>query len=322
MPLTALKSKSSSLQTYSSLKSAVRAEFALGRERAFQAVEREKVRTAWNVGKLILDHVLLNRKKGDYGGNVLRRLSKDLELSITELRYMVEFARTYPNLQPAGDLPWSSYTSLLAVNDAKTRKKLITEAVANDWTRKELRTAIKKVKAGSPIKTFGDDSVGSLGDDNAGKDGLRKNPKLGKPGVYRTVKWNDEDAYDLGFSTYMKIKGRKKKRAQPKPSELYFYEAVVDRVVDGDTLWVNVNLGFGVGSYQKLRLRGLDAPELSSRAGQQAKRFVEKELKKAKTIMLRTSKSDKYDRYLADVWADEVYLNGLLIDRGFALNIA
>jgi len=38
------------LKTYVSLRSAVRKALALGKERTFRAVEREKVRTAWEIG--------------------------------------------------------------------------------------------------------------------------------------------------------------------------------------------------------------------------------------------------------------------------------
>ena len=48
----------------------------------------------------------------------------------------------------------------------------------------------------------------------------------------------------------------------------------VQPVVDGDTLVVTVDLGFGVEVDQTLRLRGIDAPELSRQAGGRAREFV------------------------------------------------
>lgn len=274
-----------------------------------RAVEREKVRTCWNIGKLILEYVLLNRKKGAYGQSVIVRLAKDLSISERELQYMVEFARTYSNLPPAADLSWSAYRELLAVNEPEKRKQLAREAVAGDWTRQKLRTEIKKVKTGSPIRAFGDDSVGSFGNDG--------DLKPGKPGVRRFEKWNGRFYYDLGFSTYFEI-NKKPTRKNPAAQDLYYYEVRVDHVVDGDTIWANVDLGFGVWSYQKLRLRSIDAPELNTRAGQESKRFLEKALKKAGTVIIRTLKSDKYDRYLADVWADKIWLNGALVASDLA----
>ena len=56
------------------------------------------------------------------------------------------------------------------------------------------------------------------------------------------------------------------------------YLARVRRVVDGDTLVVTVDLGFAVEVGQTLRLRGIDAPELSRQAGERAREFVRQAL--------------------------------------------
>ena len=112
-------------------------------------------------------------------------------------------------------------------------------------------------------------------------------------------------------------------------------------MIDGDTLKAAIPLGFGFTTVQKLRLRGLDAPEIESADGQEAKAFLEERLLKAKTpVLIRTVKSDKYDRYLADVWvalvlneqerlrqkpdvpvrADGyIYVNQELLDEGLAV---
>jgi hypothetical protein len=61
---------------------------------------------------------------------------------------------------------------------------------------------------------------------------------------------------------------------------------------------------------------------LYARAGEAAKAFVQSFLKEADTITIYTSRSDKYDRYLADVFAHgeagEVFVNNLLLERGHA----
>ena len=56
------------------------------------------------------------------------------------------------------------------------------------------------------------------------------------------------------------------------------YLGRVRRVVDGDTLVVTVDLGFAVEVGQTLRLRGIDAPELSRQAGERARDFVRQAL--------------------------------------------
>ena len=42
----------------------------------------------------------------------------------------------------------------------------------------------------------------------------------------------------------------------------------------------------------------------------------------AASVLIRTVKSDKYDRYLADVWVGETYLNQKLIDKGLAVRVS
>jgi endonuclease YncB( thermonuclease family) len=70
-----------------------------------------------------------------------------------------------------------------------------------------------------------------------------------------------------------------------------------------------------------LRLRGLDAREIESAEGLEAKEFLEKALQgasEAEPLLIRTVKSDKYDRYLADVFVGKRYLNLELVDEGLA----
>ena len=88
--------------------------------------------------------------------------------------------------------------------------------------------------------------------------------------------------------------------------EMYTYKAYLERVIDGDTLLVNIDLGFSVFIEQRLRLRGLDAPELGTSKGNATKKFLESRLKDCDFLIIKTHGSDKYDRYLVDVF----YLKG------------
>ncbi len=45
-------------------------------------------------------------------------------------------------------------------------------------------------------------------------------------------------------------------------------------LIDGDTVWLDIDCGFRVWTRQKVRLRGIDAPELPTAEGQRAKDFV------------------------------------------------
>lgn len=82
---------------------------------------------------------------------------------------------------------------------------------------------------------------------------------------------------------------------------LWTYVARVLRIIDGDTLDVVVDLGLGHRAFPRLRLRGIDTPELYTRAGRQARNFVERALTDSPAVVISTSRTDTYGRYLADV---------------------
>ena len=72
---------------------------------------------------------------------------------------------------------------------------------------------------------------------------------------------------------------------------------------------------------------GIDARELGTAGGRKALDFVERKLAKVPFIFLTSSRSDKYDRYLADVFylrpgnRDRTYLNQELLDHGLAVRM-
>ena len=62
------------------------------------------------------------------------------------------------------------------------------------------------------------------------------------------------------------------------------------------------DLGFGHETRpQRLCLRGLDCPELATRAGRNARVFVEEVLSQVSFVVLTTHATDSYGRYLADL---------------------
>jgi micrococcal nuclease len=86
---------------------------------------------------------------------------------------------------------------------------------------------------------------------------------------------------------------------------MYTYKATVSRVVDGDTIYVDVDLGFYLRQLMRLRLNGVNTPELrgETRAeGLRAKQFVEQTLAGCPAVVIQTTKMGKYGRYIADVW--------------------
>jgi len=114
---------------------------------------------------------------------------------------------------------------------------------------------------------------------------------------------------------------------------MYEYRATLDRVIDGDTVDVFIDLGFDIIKSARIRLLGIDTPELRSKeelekqAAQDAKAFVEKWFHDCEIdgvdIFVRTHKSDKYGRYLGVFFTtgqddSEYLLNQQLLDEGLA----
>lgn len=89
---------------------------------------------------------------------------------------------------------------------------------------------------------------------------------------------------------------------------LYQYALKRVRVVDGDTLEGDIDLGFGVMlSSTKVRLSGINCPEKDTEAGKLAKTFTEQWISKILDsqvdviVLVKNHKKDKYGRVLGVV---------------------
>ena len=101
------------------------------------------------------------------------------------------------------------------------------------------------------------------------------------------------------------------------------------KVVDGDTIDVDIDLGFNITYYQRVRLAGIDTPESRTtdkkekELGLEVKDRLKKAIDAATTIVIKTEKpdsSEKYGRILGWVFLDnnKVSINQTLIDEGYA----
>jgi micrococcal nuclease len=94
----------------------------------------------------------------------------------------------------------------------------------------------------------------------------------------------------------------------------YFYPATVDKIVDGDTFDVTLDLGFKIYRKERLRLYGIDAYEVKKYKGVtdeekakgiEARDRLQEALPVGTKIFVETFKgkdTGKYGRYLAMVW--------------------
>jgi micrococcal nuclease len=100
-------------------------------------------------------------------------------------------------------------------------------------------------------------------------------------------------------------------------------------VVDGDTIDVDIDLGFDISLTKRVRLAGIDTPESRTKnkeekvLGLEVKELLKKKLKEAKSIVIKTELPDsteKYGRILGWIYLDgaELSVNEALIASGYA----
>jgi len=326
------------VNSYSSLVKAVRQEL---QELDF-FITRRTALGYWRVGEFIHEHLLEHRIRAEHNTGFFEQLARDAGRDSSTLQKMVRFYRAYPNLARGPDLTWSHYRVLMGVKDKEQRHKLEKEIVRKNWDAQQLQEHLRTRRE---HETAPDDEKPVLqlnvtrGHLNiykvlatellpGGKPTLLIDYGFGVRRVFPTGEgkgFKDGDLLERSGGRYVKTDVEDKLR--------YTYKAYVERVVDGDTLLVLIEGGGGNLVEERLRLRGIDCPELKTEAGQRAKRFVESKLKGLPFIVIRTYKEqvDIHARYLTDVFylpgeTDEAavasqgnFLNQELLDERLAV---
>lgn len=320
----------------------------------YQHARKALVDAYWQIGRRIVEVEQKGEIKAAYGAKLLSKLSADLTrqlgngFSVSQLTDIRRFYLAYRISRPAVKLGWTQQVELLRVDDLKTRKALERKAVREDLNRDELRALVRR-------ETVRAQAAGNLasGTQDTGK-AEQLMPQRGVLYTYRildprTVQPKEPGLLlmDLGFSCYRDLDSVTSRIFKPydvvesvktgddryqlqktekKESSLFTFCGIVEKIVDGDTLRVVVDLGFNTRTRQYLRLRGIDSPEIDTEEGKTTAAFVRSRIKVSDSIVLTTSKSDKYDRYLADVYfsnhdGEEIFLNNLLLENGLARRV-
>ncbi|MFH1566593.1 MAG: DUF1016 N-terminal domain-containing protein, partial [Gemmatimonadota bacterium] len=224
-------------RAYEELRAEVAGLLLAGRERARQAVEREKVRTSWEVGRLLAGHLeLRGGVRGAYGQGVIRRLADDLGLDSRRLYEMMSLYRAFPKLRPTGQLSFTHYVKLIAVPQWQARAFYQKSARERGWSVRQLATAIRagayeREGAGAGVET----GAGALTEDGSGwGDGGAEetrraplSPRKGRLFTYRVLEAGARYVkLDLGFRVRLGLTGE--------PAGLQAGDAVeVQRTADG-----------------------------------------------------------------------------------------
>ena len=290
-----------------------------------------------------------------------RDLNVDLSVLQRCVQFAKTYPRL-PNSAGQRNFNWGHYQKLITISDDKKRVSFERAVRDKGWSAEELAERLKEERssdhrpsAPQPVKSRAPShepltplrgipytyQIIDRPDVKSGKSGLRLDLGFGV--------FHKDPAIVAGFAKGDIVASTPAKQESSHPSErkrsaglppvrdgfklyktdrtvkdLFTYWAEVEKIIDGDTLKVRFDLGFNVEARDTLRLRGIDCPEMSTKEGQSAKIFVQSYIKESDVILVRSSRSDKYARYLADIFIqrdgeDDIFLNNLLLEKGHAV---
>jgi len=101
---------------------------------------------------------------------------------------------------------------------------------------------------------------------------------------------------------------------------MYSYTATLLRVIDADTVVLDLDLGFKLWRRnESYRLGRIDAPELPTEGGIAARSALVLELTTARSLSVTTARADKFGRWLVELIADGRNINDWLVSTGHAV---
>jgi len=294
----------------------------------YNRARKTLVESYWQIGRRIVEQEQLGQTNAVYGKQLIAHLSEDLShklgsgFSERNLYKMRQFYLAHEISPAPAKLSWTQHVELLPVANKAMKQRLEREIVRGKLSPRQIRQKVRQIETEKRTPA---------------RDGTRvsltrpcREQPLQRYGLIepdRVARSKGTVVVDCGFNIWRKI-DRQDAKSHGQPS--YTYPAKVESVIDGDTLWVIVDCGYGTLTRQKLRLHLIDAPERGTPEGEKATRFVRRVLGKNPDIVIRTHHYDKYARYLADVfylpdntnpkaiYAQGIYLNQQLIDKGLA----
>ena len=320
------------------------AQGAVNIERAYKT---QVIKTHWEVGRYLKEALPLDDKPSANNARIINRLVKEFGRPDNYFYSLIKFYKLYPELPVCEKLTWSHYDVLLRIDDPRSRQryqrlavqknisaKLLCGLIANDKVQKKNNAqnlSLEPVKCIRGLLYHYKVTAPKDAESNAGKVTLDVGFK-----IYRDIPLSKKSKIHVGHMvrTIKAAEGAAQEFATKIANEhkdcLYTYVAAVERVVDGDTLIVMIDLGLKTKTKQRLRLRGIDAPELTTKRGKYVKDYVKKLIGDQEFIIVKTYKDDKYGRMLADVFylknekvpevvtEKGIFLNQELVDKGLA----
>lgn len=309
------------------------------------------LRNQWRIGRFLNAQFTPGEERSAHNARLVKRLSRDLKRAPAHFYGAVKFYRAYPKLPNKPPLSLSHYRVLSRLPNAFERHSFEQKALNRKIPWHDLSQLISDQKK-----------------KNTQKEQLSVIKEKGKAPVLKTVRgrlyhyriislgrWQTGSArlaVDMGFRHKRRLAYLDRhpdkfnagahvrsaasngdyhlKWAKTNPDNLYTYKALVDQIPDADTYSLDIDCGFESYSYLKVRLRGIDAPEINTILGRKAKKYVEKVLRPCSFVVIKSYRTEKFGRFLVDLFyllgekdphkvaAEGRFLNQELLDLGLA----
>jgi len=100
---------------------------------------------------------------------------------------------------------------------------------------------------------------------------------------------------------------------------MYTYKAKLNRVVDGDTVNLTIDLGFRLTYTTNCRLAGINAPEMNTNEGKESKSILNLMLLANDILFIESTGLDKYGRPIITIFVEgNININDKMVEGGYA----
>jgi endonuclease YncB( thermonuclease family) len=99
---------------------------------------------------------------------------------------------------------------------------------------------------------------------------------------------------------------------------MYQYKAKINRVVDGDTVNLTIDLGFRLTYTANCRLAGINAPEMNTAEGKASKEWLSGYLVTDLPFDITSTGLDKYGRPIVELFFNKMSINQKMVEEGYA----
>lgn len=335
-----IKTQAPKAVDYPRLKKAIAQEISSTTQILQKTFQSQLVLMYWNVGRILRQESVITDYPHQDNPVHAQQLARDFQRPRQFFYDCAKFHRLYPKAAPK-HLTWSHYELLIRVRDPHKRRMLEQRAIREHLSTRKFRLL---TRCPHPVKGL-PKPHDQLGYERGRLYHYRSVESLAcalEPGwalidlgfnVQRAVRYPTAQALASGLIVYSVLKDKDYtiRIAAPEPSRLNTYQIKCQRIIDGDTIVACINMGFHCWSTQRLRFRGIDAPEMTCTLGQKAKAFVKQRLASSDYVIARTYRQEKYGRFLADIFykpgskdpgevaQQGIFLNQELLDEGLAV---